>query len=268
LPETTPREQAALLAADAALALNGGDLEEAESLISQGQDLDPESLRWEPLREQLGVKRAEFQRKSSAAMLVVEAKRLLEAGSHQDAIDAYKRAMELDPQNLEARSEMDRAMELERERVKAQERPPRRFAESETEFVPGTSGPKEMMGFEMEERLGIKETADALLPAQLIIELDPSDVGPGESYILQVSVFNEGYRTLELQGLELVSRFGQKEAAGKGQQIPVRAREIAPQTKVVLHEVTGTWNESQNQGELEATVTLVDGSKLIKSLRW
>jgi tetratricopeptide (TPR) repeat protein len=211
----------------------------------------------------------EFQHKSNAAGFVREARRFLEAGSYQDAIDAYRKAVELDPQNLEARSELDRTIELEKQRVDDQERPaPRRFTESETEFIPGASDPREMMGFEMEERLGIKETADALLPAQLVIELNPIDAGPGEPYVLQVSVFNEGYRTLELQSLELVSRFGQKETTGKGQQIPVRVRQVAPQTKAVLHEVAGTWKESQSHGEIEVTVTLMDGGRLIKTVRW
>ena len=72
----------------------------------------------------------------------------------------------------------------------------------------------------------------------------------------------------EFQSLELVSRFGQKETTGKGQQIPVRVRQVAPQTKAVLHEAAGTWKESQSHGEIEVTVTLMDGGRLIKTVRW
>jgi tetratricopeptide (TPR) repeat protein len=270
-PETTPREKAALLAADAALALANGDLEEADALLSQGERLDPDSPRWAPLRYQLRVKTVESQRKARAASYVHDARGFLEAGSYQEAIDAYKNAVVYDPQNRQALNELDQAIELERQRVEEQERPavtPRIFTESETEFVPRASDPGTMMGFEMEERLGVKETADALLPAQLVIELDPNDARPGEPFVLQVSVFNEGYQTLEFESLELVSRYGQKEATGKGQQLPVRTRQVPPQTKAVLHEVSGTWNESQNHGVIEVTATLTDGGKLMKTLRW
>jgi hypothetical protein len=165
---------------------------------------------------------------------------------------------------------LDRALELERQFEAAVERAdvePRLFLESETEFVPAGSERKKVMGFEMEEQFNVKETADPLLPAQVIIEFDPKDVGPGEPYVLQVSVFNEGYRSIAFQSLELVSRYGEK-TTGKGHQIPVRAQQVGPQAKVVLHEVSGTWTESRNHGEIEATVTLGDGSKLIKSISW
>jgi hypothetical protein len=123
------------------------------------------------------------------------------------------------------------------------------------------------MGFEMEEGFKVKETADPFFPAQILIEFNPGDARPGEPYVLQVSVFNEGYRPIEFQSLELMSRFGSK-TTGKGQQIPVLIRQVGPQTTAVLHEVRGIWNESQNHGEIEATVNLEDGSRLRKTIRW
>jgi len=269
--DPTPRERAAILVADAALALGNGKIEEASSLISRGEQIDPRNPRWAHLRSQLRAKQAETQWKSFAVDHIREAKRFLDAGDYQKAIDAYRKAIEYDLGNPEARSGLDRAIGLKQQSEEALERStaasPRRFAESETEFVPGISDSSELMGFEMEEGFEIKETADPFFPAQVIIELNPTDAKPGEPYVLRVRIFNDGYGAIEFQSLELVSRFGGK-TFGKGQQIPLRTQRVAPKATAVLHEIAGTWQETQNQGEIEVTVTLVNGGRLIKSVRW
>ena len=119
----------------------------------------------------------------------------------------------------------------------------------------------------MEDRFKVNETADPFFPAQIIIELNPTDAKPGEPYVLRVRVFNEGYRPIEVRSLELVSRFGGK-TTGNGAQIPTRVQRIDPQATALVHEIAGTWKEAQHQGEISATVTLADGGKFSKSISW
>ena len=268
--EPTPRERAAIFAADAALALGSGELKNAEVLIGRGEQLDPRNPRWAALRDQLRAKQVEAERKSRAADYVGKGGRLVDAGDYQKAIDAYEKALEYDSENPAVRSGLERAVGLKQQEesvLRSAAALARRFVESETQFTPGASESKELMGFEMEEGLEVKETADPFFPAQIVIEFNPADAMPGEPYLLQVRIFNEGYRAIEFIGLELVSRFGGK-TTGKGQPIPLRVREVAPQATAILHEVAGTWNELQNHGEIEATLTLLDGGKLSKSVRW
>ena len=146
-------------------------------------------------------------------------------------------------------------------------RPVRRIVESRTVFIPGSSQSPELLGFEREPGLAIKETADPFFPAQLIIELDPIDAKPGEPYALRVKIYNEGYRVLELSSLEIVSRF-EGMTTGKGLAIPVLDPVVPPQSTVLVHEIAGIWKEVQNQAELEATVTLANGDRLTKRLSW
>ena len=267
----TPRETAAILAADAALALGNGDIAEARSLVARGEEIDTENPRWAALRDQIQVKETEARRKADALSRVGEATSLLERGDYAKAIDAYQKAMEADPQNREARIGLARAVDLRREAEKANERPAvpaRRFVESETEFTPGrTDSSNDLLGFEMEEGINVKETADPFCPAKIVIELEPTDARPGEPYLLRVIVFNEGYQGLDFESLELVSRFGDR-TVGKSQPIAVRSPQVGPRSSVVLHEIEGIWKETQNHGEIEAIVMLGDGGKLTKHVRW
>lgn len=64
-----------------------------------------------------------------------------------------------------------------------------------------------------------------------------------------------------------MSRFG-VQTVGKGVEIPTRTRRIDPQATALVHEITGTWKETQQHGELTATAMLVDGGKFTKSVSW
>jgi len=269
--EPTRRETVAILTADAALALGSDKLDEARSLIARGEELDADNPRWVTLRDQIRIKETDVRRKSHAMSRAREAGRLLDKGDYVKAIDAYQEAMEYDPQSRAARDGLTRAVNLQREVEQANERPvipARRFVESETEFTPGDSGSSDgLLGFEMEEGIKVKETADPFFPAKIVIELDPVDARPGESYLLRVSVFNEGYHAIDFESLELVSRFGGK-TVGKSQPIAMRSGRVGARSSVVLHEIEGIWKEAQNHGEIEAAVTLGDGGRLAKRIRW
>jgi hypothetical protein len=200
-------------------------------------------------------------------------RRALEGGDFQRAIDAYKAAMEYAPESREAQRGLESAIRLKHEADNAQRAAAaaaRQFVESDTEFVPAPSAEEqtqEVVGFEMEDRFEVNETPDPFFPAKIIIEVHPADAKPGEPYVLRVRVFNEGYRPVEVRGLELVSRFGGK-TVGKGVEIPTRTQRIEPQATVLVHEIAGTWKEAQQHGELTATVMLVEGGKFTKSISW
>ena len=269
----TPRERAATFAADAALAIGNGKQDEAASFISRGRQLDPENPRWSQLAEQLRAQQAAAGLKASAAQHIQEGRLALEGGDFQKAINAYKAAMEYAPESQQAQSGLESAIRLKHESDADQQSAAasaRQFVESETEFFPGQSNKEqteEVVGFEMEARFQVNETADPLFPAKIIIEIHPADAKPGEPYVLRVRVFNEGYRPIEVRSLELVSRFG-VQTVGKGVEIPTRTRRIDPQATALVHEITGTWKETQQHGELTATAMLVDGGKFTKSVSW
>ena len=145
--------------------------------------------------------------------------------------------------------------------------PRREFVESRTEHAPPSAAGEELLGFEAEPGFEIGETADSFVSAEVLIELVPEDAKPGDRYAVRVSLFNTGYRSIRVEGLELVSRFDGK-TTGKGQRIAAIASEVAPQATALIYEVKGTWKESLNEGEIETSVALPERGVLTKRLSW
>jgi serine/threonine-protein kinase len=267
----SPIADGAALVADAALALGRGNLGEAKRILDEGEKAYPGNPRWSELRGQLRAREAEEERRKLAARRVEEGRLALDRGDSRAAVAAFTRAVESDPANTEATAGLDRAIALAKKDAAARKSepappPPRKYVESRTSFTPVASSPGELHGFEAEPGIEVGETRDALFPAQLLLELSPQDAKPGQTYTLTVSLFNEGYRAVEVRSLELVNRFEGK-ASGKGQPIPLLARVVEPQATLRIYQVSGTWKEALDHGEIEATVTLQEG-KLTKSLRW
>jgi serine/threonine protein kinase len=266
-----PEEELATLIADGALAIGNGKLTEARTLIERAERLEPGSERVRVLREQLRAKQAERRRSTLARERIVEAERLVRQGAYEEAITAYEGALDLDPGSAKALHGLETTRELvasaEAEAMRPAVEPIRRYQESETVFTSPDAEPGELLGFEMEDRFAVKETADPSCPAKLIIELDPNDAMPGEPYTIRVSVFNEGYRPIPLRDMDLVSVVGNK-ATGKGQPVPVRSKEVGPQATALLYEVSGTWKEAQRHGAIEVYLRLAEGGTLKKSLSW
>ena len=248
--EPAPVEPAPNLVADAALALSQGKLREAEAIIVRGAETTPHDPRWSDVKNELRDKRARLAARSRVTQLVRDGRAFLQAKDYASAIDAFRVALQHDASNDEASRGLDQAIASERA-LREEVRPVRRIVESRTVFIPGSSQSPELLGFEREPGLAIKETADPFFPAQLIIELDSIDAKPGEPYALRVIIYNEGYRVLELSSLEIVSRF-EGMTTGKGLAIPVRDPVVPPQSTVLVHEIAGIWKEVQNQAELEA----------------
>lgn len=263
-----PKEELTTLIADGALAISRGALDEARELIERAELIDPGSNRVQTLRAQLQI---EQRRSTRARERISQAERLVGQGAYEEAIALYEEALGLQPGSTEARRGLESVRELlaraKAEAMRPTVEPTRRYQESETVFTSDESESGELLGFEMEDRFAVKETADPIYPAKLIIELDPNDALPGEPYTIRVSVFNEGYRPIALRELELVNVVGDR-ATGKGQPVPTRSRQVAPQSTAVLYEVSGTWKEAQLHGAIEVYLRLADGGTLTKSVSW
>jgi hypothetical protein len=136
-----------------------------------------------------------------------------------------------------------------------------RVHENPTEHVPAGSSREE------ERPLSLRVTEATPGPAELIVQILPLTVKPGDPYVLRVRIFNEQNKTLAVKSLEVVSTFGAK-SLGKGQAIEPLARVIHPRDVTVLMETRGTWTEDMNHGSIEVTVGLVDGAKLTKKVSW
>ena len=115
-----------------------------------------------------------------------------------------------------------------------------------------------------------KATGAPTFPAQVIIEVNPPNAQPGQPYVLRVRMHNEGNKPIHAKTIELVSTYSGS-TTGKGQQIPVRTARVNvwfPRATAMLLEVSGTWSEEQNKGQIVAHVSLMGGGSLTKTIKW
>ena len=276
--------QAQSLAADAAMAIAGGQLGQARSLLAQGREVDPSNPRWDQLSQQVQARarqrQAQESQRKKAELLsgyLQQATKHIEAGDYDSAIAAYDTVLSEDPTNAPALSGKAQATGLKQQVELARKRqeelqqktaiaPTRSIVRSNTEYTApgGQDGPK---GFENGGVKVRKATGAPTFPAQIIIEVNPPNAQPGQPYVLRVRMHNEGNTPIHAKSIELVSTYGGN-STGKGQQIPVRTARINPRATGVLLEVTGTWSEEQNKGQIVAHVSLVGGGSLTKTIKW
>lgn len=142
----------------------------------------------------------------------------------------------------------------------------RRFHRGQTEYLPGRSAAQEILGFATEDGTGIElATPSADYPAELVIELTPSDALPGQPYRLSVRIHNRGNHSIALSGLDVVWNYGGRHTGGS---VPFQSRRVPARSTLLLHEVDGVWVEELDTARITATVQLEEGGGLTNSLSW
>ena len=201
--------QAQTLAADATMAIAGGQLGQARSLIAQGRGVDPSNPRWDQLSRQVQDRARQYQTQESqrrkAELLsgyLQQATKHIEAGDYDSAIATYDSVLSEDPTNAPALSGKAQAtglrqqVELARKRQEELQQktaiaPTRSIVPSKTEYTApgGQDGPK---GFESGGVKVRKATGAPTFPAEVMIEVNPPNAQPGQPYVLRVRMHNEG----------------------------------------------------------------------------
>ncbi len=278
-PPSGPRgpsksEQAAKLAVDASMALGRGSFDEAEAFIREGRQLDPALPAWQQLSQQIGEARqnsaraAELRERQAAIDgYVSQAAEHLKNRNYDAAIAEYDKALQHDPNNVQLITLRNSAqMSLEQQRAAASVRA-LEIEEGRTEFVPPPGGPEGPKGFEaggVKVQQGTKAPEN---PGEVQVQIRPDTVQIGDPYDLLVRVHNQGNVPIGVKSIELISTFGTK-TTGKGQALPPLVQRINARDNSVIFQTRGTWTEDQQQGSIEAVVTLIDDAKLRKIIRW
>ena len=278
-PPTVPSgpsrsERATALAADASIAIGAGDLQRAQQLIREGRQLDPGNSRWQQLdrqiqrvREQSAQASAAAERQALVDKFASEAAGHLKQQNYEAAIAAYDRALEVDPTNAQLIASRNTAQNAMQQAAAAATVAALAIRESRTQFVaPGQSGSVE--GFVEGGNVKVNRATSApKTPAEVIVEIHPRTVQPGDPYYLRVRIHNEGNRPIGVKALELISTFGAT-STGKGMELTPMVQRINPRDTSLIWEVPGTWSEDKSAGSIEAIVTLIGNAKLLKKIEW
>jgi serine/threonine protein kinase len=281
----TPSQRAQQFREEALMALASNDVARARNLIAQGEKLTPSDGRWAQLKNQLAEKEAELrqqgiaqQREQLIAGYLKQAASAVAAENYDKAVQAYDQILQHDPNHQGAITgktqaiNLKRQLELERQRQAELRQAARAFnreiLESGTEYAlaPGKNdGPR---GFEAGGGVKVKRATSApAFPAEIIIELNPTNAQPGQPFVLRVRIHNQGNKAVAIKFIELISSYAGK-SIGRGQRIPPKVQRISPKATVLLHEVPGTWTEEQNKGSITAVVTLIGDATLSKTISW
>jgi hypothetical protein len=189
--------------------------------------------------------------------LVGQAQSALAARQYDAAVGRLDEALRLDPGNA-------RATSLRTDAVRRRDLSRRRFVSGRTAVL--TQKAQQQSG------LAGFETGDADLrkapdfQGRLEFEMTPgTGLDAGTPWALRVYVVNDGKKSIRVQGVTATTSVN---GSGSGGPIAARAREIAPQQRVLLGELSGTWQDGTTSWSTEVVMTANKGDSLKSSVTW
>jgi hypothetical protein len=178
-------------------------------------------------------------------------------GSHQydQAIGYFDDVLRLDSQNAKALADKATAVSL-REATRRK-------------FVPGRTAVKTekasggLGGFDSGD-VALQKAPDFL--GRIEFEMSPATgIKPGDPYTLKFFLVNEGKKAIRIQGVTLNTVVN---GTGAGAPVSAGAKEVAPQQRATLGEVSGSWKDGTTSWSAEVLVTANKGDSLKNQITW
>jgi hypothetical protein len=198
---------------------------------------------------------ADALRAAQVATLLGQADASLAARQYDAAIGHFDEVLRLEPSNGKATA--DRASALALRDV------------ARKKFVPGRTVVKTekasggLAGFDTGD-VALQKSPDFL--GRIDLEISPaSGIKPGDGYSLKIILVNEGKKAIRIQGLSV-----NMVVNGSGVSTPTTAkvREVQPQQRSELGEVTGSWKDGTTSWSAEVLVTANKGDSLKNTISW
>jgi hypothetical protein len=189
--------------------------------------------------------------------LLGQAQSALASRQYDAAVGRLDEALRLDPGNA-------RATSLRTDAVRRRDLARRRFVSGRTAVL--TQKAQQQSG------LAGFETGDADLrkapdfQGRLEFEMTPgTGLDAGTPWTLRIYVVNDGKKSIRVQGVTATTSVN---GSGSGGPVAARAREIAPQQRVLLGELSGTWQEGTTSWSTEVVMTANKGDSLKNAVTW
>jgi hypothetical protein len=194
-------------------------------------------------------------KEQQAATLRGQGDAALAAGQYDAALAHYDEALRLTPQDEQATAGRTRA-------AGAQAASRKKFVAGVTSVRSSKAGKGQISGFDSAD---VKVATALDYSGRIDFEVKPERVVPGTPYTVRVSLTNDGKKGWKVSGVEASTTANGAKAAA-----PLNApgKEIAPQEKVSLGEISGTWAEGTNTWSLEVIVSSNRGDTFRSQLSW
>jgi hypothetical protein len=95
--------------------------------------------------------------------------------------------------------------------------------------------------------------------------MTPTSVQPGDPWELKIYVVNEGKKAIKISALSVATVVNGSPAGAGG---PSKAREVAPQQRVMVDQLSGTWPPNVTSWRTDVKITAGKNETLQSQLTW
>jgi hypothetical protein len=177
------------------------------------------------------------------------------ARNYDAALAQYDEVLRLDPQNAAAQA------------AKASVTAAR--AHARKAFVPGRTVVQTEKarggGLEGFDSSGVNLQKAPDFQGRIEFAMSPASVQPGDPWQLKIYVVNEGKKAIKISSLAVTTMVNGSPSGSGG---APRNREIAPQQRVIVDELSGTWPAGVNSWKTEVKLTAGKNDTLASQLNW
>jgi hypothetical protein len=198
---------------------------------------------------------AEALRAAQVASLLGQADASLAGRQYDAAIGQFDEVLRLDPGNAKATADRVSAVAL-RDAAR------KKFVSGRT-VVKTEKASGSLSGFDSGD-VALQKAPDFL--GRIDFEMSPTaGIRPGDGYSLKIILVNEGKKAIRIQGLTVNTVVN---GSGAGAPATAKVREVQPQQRAELGEVTGSWKDGTTSWSTEVLVTANKGDSLKNTISW
>jgi hypothetical protein len=190
---------------------------------------------------------------AQVASLQAQADSALGARQYDAAIGALDEVLKLDPGNAKAAGDRANAITL-RDAAR------KKFVAGRT-VVKTEKAQDGLAGF---DGAAVQKAPDFL--GRIEFEMSPtSGIRPGDNYNLKFYLVNEGKKAIRVGGLSVNTTVN---GTGSGAPVASKVRDVEPQQRALLGEVSGSWKDGTTSWSTEVLVTANKGDSLKNQISW
>jgi tRNA A-37 threonylcarbamoyl transferase component Bud32 len=268
-------------------AMNSGDFAKAASAADDGRQAAPWDSRGPSLMDRIEdarrsaeqqAAREQAQKAASAHTaqvndLLNKADGALSDQKYDAAISLFDSVLGIEPANQRAilgksSAIQARAMSQASANAGARIPPGKSFVAGKTTAVAADAGGGSVPpGFEESAGVGAKRGSQAAeLPGRVSFDIDPETVKPGDSYVVKISLQNEGVAPIPIAAMSLTTTINGRKITGP---VQPQVREVAPQQKALVFTLAGNiWKEDTTSWTMEAVIRTTRGETYKNQVTW
>jgi len=196
-------------------------------------------------------------RKNAVSTLLVRATDELLAKRYANAMDLYRKVLDLEPRNESALRGLQVTLQA------MTESPPTRA------FV---TGPTHATGPENEDPAwpgpDVRRTPPRALPGKILFSVAPAPPKPGAAYTVTITFSNPTDAPIEIDRFWITTTVAGGRTGGPQHPLPALVKTVAPRQSAIVFRMDDLWREAFTSWSMEATVTTARRETYVAEVAW